>query len=83
MARTIPPCFNEKTRTDCPRRYIGCKATCEEWHNWLIIHEREKQETRQRIAQEREVNGFLMDQPQRIRRHTAEKSATKKRRGLR
>lgn len=25
------PCFNEETRTDCPRRHLGCAADCPEW----------------------------------------------------
>ena len=25
------PCFDEKTRQDCPRRHAGCAATCPEW----------------------------------------------------
>ena len=41
---TNSPCFDTKTRTDCPRRYVGCKASCEQWHEWLAIHEQEKQE---------------------------------------
>ena len=36
---TKPPCGNGTE--DCPRRYVGCKADCEEWHEWLAIHEHE------------------------------------------
>lgn len=33
----VIPCYDKKTRTDCPDRYmnaetgIGCKSTCEKW----------------------------------------------------
>lgn len=35
-----PPCFDEKTKTDCPRRKPGCGATCEKWQEYMV--EREK-----------------------------------------
>lgn len=25
------PCFDHKSRQDCPRRHAGCAATCPEW----------------------------------------------------
>ena len=25
------PCFNEETRTDCPRRKGGCQVGCPDW----------------------------------------------------
>lgn len=36
-----PPC--KINGIDCPDRYIGCKAECEKWHDWLSIHEAEKE----------------------------------------
>jgi putative transposon-encoded protein len=35
-----PPC--KVDGIDCPRRYIGCRAECEEYHNWLAKHDEEK-----------------------------------------
>ena len=35
------PCFNEETATDCPRRCVGCGATCPEWLKYT--EEREKE----------------------------------------
>lgn len=25
------PCFNSKTKTDCPRRCVGCASACPDW----------------------------------------------------
>lgn len=25
------PCFNEETRTDCPKRCAGCAVSCPDW----------------------------------------------------
>lgn len=33
-----PPCFDEKTRTDCQDRCVGCRGTCERWKAWSAIH---------------------------------------------
>jgi len=41
---TRPPCKTDGI--DCPRRYIGCRAECDEWHKWLAIHERELEQIR-------------------------------------
>ena len=81
MPQTKPPCFNEGT--GCAYRYIGCHADCPRYHAWLIVHAKEAEEERQRRYADREVDGVLMQQGKRIRRQTAEKSAAKKRRGLR
>lgn len=27
----IPPCYDPKTRTDCPRRKVYCRSSCLEW----------------------------------------------------
>ena len=37
-----PPC-KTPDGIDCPRRYIGCRAECEEYHKWLAIHDAEKE----------------------------------------
>lgn len=28
------PCYDRKTKTDCPDRCPGCSATCEEWKKY-------------------------------------------------
>lgn len=39
-----PPCYNDGS--DCPRRYVGCRAGCEAWHEWMAAHEAEKEARR-------------------------------------
>jgi hypothetical protein len=50
---TRPPC--KPDGIDCPRRYVGCKAECEEWHEWLAAHERELAQIR---AQKNEYHEY-------------------------
>lgn len=38
---TKPPC-KTPDGIDCPRRYIGCRAECEEYHKWLVAHDEER-----------------------------------------
>lgn len=46
-----PPCFDEQTRTDCPRRAVGCREGCEAWKAYRAAHEVEKQkEARDKAA---------------------------------
>lgn len=63
---TQSPCFDEKTRTDCPKRCVGCKTSCPAWAEWLIIHAREKDEIRRKKYQDSEVNSFLIEQGKRV-----------------
>lgn len=30
------PCYDTKTRTDCPRRAVGCRSTCEAWQAYEV-----------------------------------------------
>lgn len=30
------PCYDEKTKTDCPKRYPGCHSKCNDWQEYLI-----------------------------------------------
>lgn len=58
-----PPCYNNGN--DCPARYVGCRASCTAWHEWLAIHEAEKEQaTKGRYC---EADAFLCDQPKRKR----------------
>ena len=38
---TLPPC--KVNGIECEKRYIGCRADCEAYHEWLAKHEAEKQ----------------------------------------
>ena len=63
---TRPPCYDEATNTDCHRRYVGCKAGCEEWHRWLAIHAEEKERVRRGKAYYNDVEGCLAEQNKRL-----------------
>lgn len=64
MTKTKPPCYNNGS--DCPRRYIGCRAGCEDWHKWLAIHESEKEQERRYRDRGREADLFLSKQGERV-----------------
>ena len=53
------PCYNNGN--DCPRRYVGCRAKCDEWNTWLAEHEAERERQRQRRTDEIVVDSFLAD----------------------
>jgi len=65
---TLPPC--KPDGIECPRRYIGCRAECEEYHKWLEIHEAEKSKARMTDG-EKAADEFLSLQNRRAmnRRH--------------
>lgn len=64
---TQSPCFNEKTRTDCPKRCVGCKSSCAEWAKWEIIHARERAEINRKKRHSMEADTVLMLQGKRTR----------------
>lgn len=41
------PCFNEETRTDCPKRCAGCAVNCPEWAAY--VKERDAEYERRKI----------------------------------
>lgn len=75
---TRPPCYDDKTNTDCPRRYIGCRAECEEWHKWLVIHEEEKEKFQKDLTKSDDAIKFLVEQDKRVRIDTVRRSARKR-----
>ena len=38
---TKPPC--KVDGVECNKRYVGCRAECEVWHEWLAVHSEEKE----------------------------------------
>ena len=64
---TKPPCY--KGGKDCPRRCVGCRAGCEEWHGWRAVHEQEKEQIRKNRSAERDVEIFEIEKPAREKRH--------------
>ena len=65
---TKPPC-KTPDGIDCTSRYIGCRAECKEWHDWLAIHEAEKEQIRKNRSAERDVEIFEIEKPAREKRH--------------
>ena len=60
---TKPPC-KTPDGIECPRRYIGCRAKCEEYHAWLAIHAEEKQRQKQ---DRNPADDFLIEQQARVK----------------
>ena len=63
---TRPPCWDEINDRDCPRRYIGCRAGCEKWAEWLAIHEEELERARKQKHDKLDVDKFLYEQNKRV-----------------
>lgn len=59
-----PPC-KTPDGIDCPKRYIGCRAECDAYHEWLAKHEAEKELIRKNREKEWAVDGFLAGQKKR------------------
>lgn len=50
------PCFDEKTKTDCPRRHAGCAVNCPEWAAW----EKERAERYKQHARDLEADRAIV-----------------------
>lgn len=62
-----PPC--KVDGVECPKRYIGCRAECEQYHEWLAKHEVELQNAREYKSDEAKamiINSYIKG---RRRRH--------------
>lgn len=62
--RAKPPC--KVDGVDCSRRYVGCKAGCDEWHRWLAIHAEEKDKIRREKDKCIDADSFLVNQNKRL-----------------
>lgn len=51
---TPSPCFDRKTRTDCPKRTIYCKSTCPKWKTY---EEQKRLEYAARVKQGNQTMG--------------------------
>ena len=51
------PCFNEETRTDCPKRRAGCAVDCPEW----AAYEKERNAEYERRRIQFEVDSISYD----------------------
>lgn len=61
---TKPPC--KVDGVECSRRYIGCRAKCEAYHDWMVKHEAEMEQRRQ--GRKNEADDFLIEQSERVKR---------------
>jgi hypothetical protein len=78
---TIPPC--KPNGIECPRRYIGCRAECEEYHKWLAKHDEECDRERQRKHAENDADSFSIDQGKRVGNLRRQRFTEKMRKGIR
>jgi len=56
---TKPPC--KVDGVECDKRYVGCRAVCEQYHEWLIQHEAELQNKREYHNRNRISNDYVID----------------------
>lgn len=64
------PCYNPKTRTDCPDRCAGCARTCEKWAEY--------EKARAAVYENRRIN-YEAEQMRHVQIiHKREKAALKK-----
>ena len=75
--REKPPC--KVDGIDCPKRYVGCKAECDDWQKWLAAHNAEMEI--QRTAKKRmdDINVFEFQRSLRERRDTKRRRAQERR----
>lgn len=64
--RTRPPC-KTPDGIECQRRYVGCRAGCEKYHEWLAIHDAELARERQARDRYKDTIDFLATQGERTR----------------
>lgn len=67
---TKSPCYDETTRTDCPKRHVGCRAECPEWQAWERVHAEETEEIRNKREAYDSVENFLSNQNRRVQMAT-------------
>ena len=67
---TPSPCFDHETQTDCPRRRLGCRESCDAWNEWLEIHKHEKEMIRRQKDARDDIDHF---ERERRKRDTAAK----------
>lgn len=75
---TKPPCYNDGK--DCPRRYVGCRAECTAWHEWLVIHAEEKEKRYAIYRRDRDLDTFEYQQGLRVKRLNRSRAEQEKRR---
>ena len=75
---TKPPCWTKETG-DCPRRYIGCRAECKDWHNWLVIHDKEMDAIKRDKDMKNVIDGYFIERAKMLKKGTQAKYERDKR----
>ncbi len=60
----LPPC--KPDGIECPRRYVGCRAECEEYHKWLAKHDEVKEKLQRNKFNP--ADDFLIEQQARVKK---------------
>lgn len=63
--RVQPPC--KVNGVECDRRYVGCRADCDKWNEYLVAHEAEKEQIRRNRDKYMAAEDFLITQSLRVR----------------
>jgi hypothetical protein len=73
MTKTKPPCYHDGN--DCDRRSPECRATCEAWQKWLVVHAEEHDKMKRNKNAMLDCDRFLAQQNKRAqKRYRAEHS---------
>ena len=65
LGLTPPPCWNNGE--DCQKRYVGCRAECDAWHEYLAIHAEEKEAFLKKKMAERDAESFMVKSRERAK----------------
>lgn len=57
MSKVLPPCYDEATKTDCPRRHGGCAIDCPEWAEYV----KKRDEANRKRYAESNANSVISD----------------------
>ena len=49
----VNPCYDKKTKTDCPDRKPGCGANCEKWAEYVKLRDAEYERRHRENAEKR------------------------------
>lgn len=80
MTKTNSPCYNNGA--DCPRRYIGCRAECEAWHEWLAAHAEEIERISEKKRATQDADYFSAGQHKRVSNLRRQRFSEKIKRGI-
>ena len=71
------PCYNVKTKTDCPYRASGCAAGCKKWEDYVYNRNKEYEKRHKTIQAEVDMAGHVIRFHERFRRGCYTSNTTK------